>query len=136
MAKRTKSAVVPSVDSFLDELDHPLKQAIQAVRSAIVGVSDTIEEGIKWNSPSFRTSDWFATVNLRCRGGEERVWLILHTGAKTKAGAKGTSIVDDPAGLLEWLGPDRAMIKFTDLADVRAKRKALEGIVRQWVKLL
>jgi hypothetical protein len=123
------------VREFLRELDHPLKPEIELVRKLILGVSPEIREGIKWNAPSFRTSDWFATLNLRARGGEERVWLILHLGAKSKsAAAKGR--VADPAALLEWLAKDRCLVTFKDAKDIKSKRVALQNIVREWIQCL
>ncbi|HQX23347.1 MAG TPA: DUF1801 domain-containing protein, partial [Pseudomonadota bacterium] len=65
------------VDAFLGQLDHPLKDGIEALRGIILGASAGISEGIKWNSPSFRTTEWFATVNIR----KDALMLILHLGA-------------------------------------------------------
>ena len=122
----------PTVDAFMKELDHPLKKEIESVRAIVLNASPAIREGIKWNSPSFRTTDDFATLNLRARGGEERVWLILHTGATAK-GLVMKGKIPDPSGLLEWLAPDRALVTFADAKDVRAKQMALEMLVREWI---
>lgn len=116
------------VEAFLK--NHPLKKEIGAVRKIIRGVSPEIGEGIKWNAPSFRASDYFATVNVRDRSGTRpEVWLILHTGAKGKKPVK----VADPDGILKWLAKDRALVRFADEKDVRAKKGALEGVVREWI---
>jgi uncharacterized protein YdhG (YjbR/CyaY superfamily) len=120
----------PAVDAFLKDLDHPLKAEVEAVRRVILGADPKIREGIKWNAPSFRTTEWFATLNLR----QDHVWLILHLGAKTKAAAATGIDIPDPAGLLEWLAKDRAVVKFADAKDVRAKRAALASFVKQWIK--
>ena len=120
----------PAVIDFLDKLDHPLKPEFETVRRIILGVSPEIREGIKWNAPSFRATDYFATLNLR----QGRLWLILHTGAKVKPTAQTGLPIPDPTHLLEWLANDRAVVKFTDAADVQAKRAALEAIVREWVQ--
>ena len=61
----SSDATDPAVIDFLDKLEHPLKPEIETIRQIILGVSPTIREGIKWNSPSFRTTDYFATLNLR-----------------------------------------------------------------------
>ena len=119
----------PAVIDYLDKLEHPLKAEIETVRQIILGVSPEIREGIKWNSPSFRTTDYFATLNLR----QGRLWLILHTGAKVKPTAQAGLPISDPTHLLEWLAKDRAVVKFTDAADVRAKRGALEAVLREWL---
>jgi hypothetical protein len=118
----------PAVVTFLRALDHPLKPEIEAVRKIILGVSPTIREGLKWNAPSFRTTEYFATLNLR----EGRVWLILHLGAKLKDNTKDLQIAD-PAGLLKWLARDRCLVTFADARDIQAKQAALEGIVRAWI---
>lgn len=118
-----------SVETFLASLDHPFKPEILALRQIILGADPSIEEGIKWNAPSFRTSEYFATFHLRAKPG---VQIILHRGAKKREGP-GVSI-EDPESLLEWLGDDRASVKFRDMQDVEAKRSALAALVRQWVQ--
>jgi Domain of unknown function (DU1801) len=55
------------VGEFMRGLDHPLKRDIETVRQIILNVDPGISEAIKWNAPSFRTTDFFATVNLRSR---------------------------------------------------------------------
>jgi hypothetical protein len=124
------SRVNPEVAEFIAALEPTLQKQVQAIRKAILSVAPAIEEGIKWNVPSFRTTEWFATFNLR---GEVR--LILHAGAKVKK-SKGLSKLDDPSGLVEWLGTDRGMITFADAKDVTAKLPALKRLLVEWIKRL
>ena len=119
-----------AVDAFMDSLQHPFKAEIQAIRSAILGVDPSIAEGIKWNAPSFRTTEYFATTNLREKAG---MGVILHLGAKVRDRGPGGLVLQDPAQLLKWLGNDRAMIVFKDRQDLVAKKAAFEGIVRSWL---
>ncbi|MCB9857825.1 MAG: DUF1801 domain-containing protein [Phycisphaerales bacterium] len=121
------------VDAFMRELDHPLKKEIEAIRRIILGASSTIGEGIKWKAPSFRTTDDFATVNLR---STDCVQVIFHTGAKVKSYAKTGIEIDDPANLLSWLAKDRAMMTLADAQVLRKKRAAIIRIVRAWIQLL
>lgn len=140
-AKTRKDAPAPSgpgspqedqaVVAFLRELDHPRKQDIEAVRQIILGVSPEIHEGIKWNAPSFRTTEHFATFNLR---GKDGIRLILHMGAKVKGTATSGVKIADPAGLLEWLAKDRCLVTFSDGKDIQAKRAALEAVLREWIR--
>lgn len=116
-------------ETFLASLDHPRKQEILAVRHIILGADPRIAEGIKWNAPSFRTSEYFATTHLRTRDG---VQIILHRGAKVRDGA-GLAI-NDPALLLEWLGKDRASVRFRDLKDIETQRSAFMDVIRQWIE--
>lgn len=119
----------PAVVAFMKALDHPQKKAIEAVRQLILSVSPEIHEGIKWNSPSFRTTEYFATLNLR----NDRVWLILHLGAKVKDNATKGMQIADPTGLLKWLAKDRALVTFENVKDVVAKRAALKKVLREWI---
>ena len=118
------------VDAFLRGLAHPHKAAIEALRHVILGADPRIAEGIKWNAPSFRTSEYFATVNLRAKAG---IVVILHLGAKVRELGPGGLRIADPTGSLKWLAQDRAMVEFADLADVDARRQDFEALVRQWV---
>ncbi|MEX0643765.1 MAG: DUF1801 domain-containing protein, partial [Parvularculaceae bacterium] len=120
----------PAVAAFLKALDHPLKKEIEAARLIILGASPTIREGIKWNAPSFKTTDWFATLNLRSK---ESVQLIFHTGAKVKESATKGLAIADPKGLLKWLAKDRAMVTLGAGAEIAANRRAFEALVRAWI---
>jgi hypothetical protein len=123
----------PAVIDLLRRIDHPLMQVIEAIRQIILGVSPEIREEIKWKAPSFCTIEHFATFNLR---EKHYVRLILHLGAKVKKKAAKRMSIEDPAGLLEWLAEDRCVVTFSDVAEVQAKREALEAIVRVWIKQL
>ena len=59
--------------------------------------------------------------------------VVLHQGAKARAGGPSKASIDDPGGLLEWLGKDRAAVRFENLHDVKAKERAFQGIIRQWI---
>jgi hypothetical protein len=119
-----------AVDDFMQHLEHPFKADIQTLRETILGADPTIAEGIKWNAPSFRTGEYFATTHLRAKGG---VGLVLHLGAKVRDLAPGAVRIDDPLQLLQWLATDRAMIVFNDVLPLAKHRAALAAIIRQWI---
>ena len=119
------------VEAFLRALDHPHKTEIAALRKIILGSDPAICEGIKWNAPSFRTSDWFATFHLRAKDG---VHLILHLGAKKRKGASPRAAIADPESLLGWLGPDRASVRFRDGKEIAARRSDFQKVLRQWIE--
>lgn len=121
------------VDALMAQLDHPLKAEIEIVRALVLGASPEIAEGVKWNAPSFRRREWFATFHLRPR---DLIQLIFHRGAKIRDDAGAGHGIEDPAGLLEWLGNYRATVKLTGRDDIEAKRSALEDLVRQWILLV
>jgi len=125
-----KAASPEDVAAFLAALDHPLKAEILALRQIILAADNSIAEGVKWNTLSFRTTDYFATVHLRAKDG---VQIILHRGAKVRDNSSAITI-PDPAALLEWLARDRASVKFRNLQDIRARRADFTNIIRQWIR--
>ncbi len=120
-----------AVDEFLRKLDHPLKPAVEALRRIILSADPGIREGIKWNSPSFRFGEYFATANLRPEGP---VRVVFHRGAKAKDGGADMRIAD-PSGLIEWHAEDRCSATFRDAREVESKEASLRDIVRQWIRL-
>ncbi len=119
------------VEAFLASLDHPFKQEILAIREVILETDPSIAEGIKWNAPSFCTSEHFATLNLRAKDG---LLVILHRGAKKRESLIPHTAIADPEGLIEWLGDDRASAKFRNLEEIHARRSAFVNVIRQWIQ--
>ncbi|MFP3712449.1 DUF1801 domain-containing protein [Puerhibacterium sp. TATVAM-FAB25] len=114
----------------MSQLQHPLKAGVEQLRSAILASNDQITEQVKWNAPSF------------CYGGVDRATfrlqpgdlfqLILHRGAKTRDDSAEFRF-EDTTGLLEWRGPDRAVVTFHDVADVQARQATVVDLVNRWV---
>lgn len=130
-ALRGGSRTDPAVAAFWRELDHPLKRDFEAVRKIMLGVSSEIHEGIKWNSVSFRTTEFFATLNLRSR---DTVQLIFHKGAKVKDNSTDGMQIADPAGLIKWLDKERCLVTLGVGKDIRARRAEFAAIVREWIR--
>lgn len=128
MAKTSKA----DPDAFMDALDHPLKDDVEYLRGVIRKAVPQATEGVKWNAPSFRLADDFATFHLR---PTDTVCVILHCGAKKRATPPDMS-VPDPAGLLEWPAKDRCIARLGSGKTLRANRKALEAVLRAWVDKL
>lgn len=118
-----------SVTNFMAQLNHPRKDEIETLRTIILGADSRIAESIKWNAPSFFTSEHFATFRLQ---PHNMVQIVFHIGAKVKSNSSEIHI-DAPAGLLTWITKDRCTITFTDMDDVKAKATVLEDVVRQWI---
>lgn len=138
--RRTAADTKAAVDEWMAALDHPQKSTIAALRKVIARADDSIEEGVKWNSPSFRAGEYFATINLRAKAGSPAspqagaaapVAVILHLGAKRRNGRQPE--IADPAELLKWLSPDRAMMTFASLKGVQQNEQPIQAIVRAWL---
>jgi hypothetical protein len=113
-----------AVESYMRDIDHPFKAEMEAVRAIIRGVSDKISERIKWNAPSFFYKEDLGAFNPRA---SEYAHLIL-----LFPGGEG---MDDKSGLLEGNHKDRREAKFHSLDDVKAKKRALEKLVKNWLAL-
>jgi len=126
MPSRIKTVQTP--DQLVAE--HPLRDTIDRARNVIRGAVPNATESVKWNAPSFATSEHFATFFLR---STTSVQVVLHRGAKPKKGRSVRKELDDPSGLLEWRDDERAIVTFTDAADVDARADAFAQILRQWI---
>ena len=109
----------PAVDAWFETYDNPMKQAVQRVREIILGADPRITESIKWQAPTFEYRGNIASFFPKSRG---HVSLMFHQGAA----------IPGEHPLLEGAGATARTAKFADLADVEAKRQALEAVVRAW----
>lgn len=111
------------VDEFLENLSHPLKAEIEAVRSIIKGVDKDINEEIKWKAPSFNyKGEYLVTFNL---WEEDRIHLVFHNPQISKV----------KSNILEGDYKDRRMAYFADMKDIKAKKPLLEKALKDLVKL-
>ena len=111
------------VNEFMNKLHHPFKAEVQAVRDIIMNVNKEICEQIRSNAPSFSYKGTLATFNLQAR---EHVQLIFHNGA----------ILHDKKGIFEGNYPERRMVYFCNMKDVKVKGPALEKVVKEWIRLM
>jgi len=112
-----------AVDEFLENLSHPLKAEVEAVRSIIKGVNKDINEEIKWRAPSFNyKGEYLVTFNL---WETKRIHLVFHNPKIAQVKSK----------LLEGDYVDRRMAYFADMQDVKAKKPLLEKALRDLIKL-
>ena len=126
----TPADTTEAVDVLMKSLQHPTAREIQALRAVILQVHPSIREGVKWNAPSFRTGEYFATTNLRTKSG---VGVVLHFGAKVRSVAASRESIKDPQKLLKWVAKDRATANFADVNDLATKKKAFQEVLRQWI---
>ena len=132
-AHRSPADTSAAVDAFMATLEHPFAAEVAALRSAILGLDPSVQEGIKWGTPSFRTTEYFATTHLRSKVG---LGLVLHLGAKVRAQPEGGVVIDDPEGILKWLAADRATVELRSADDLQAKLPALRAVLRQWLRFV
>ena len=108
----------------MNDVDHPFKAEMQAVRQVILSASPKIVERIKWNAPSFHYKQDLGAFHTQ---SAECAHLILLF-------PEGNGMHDD-SGLLEGNHKNRREAKFHSMEDVAEKKSALEKLVRRWVAL-
>lgn len=118
------------VNHFLNEIVHPLKKEIEEIRKIILKSNSKLTEHIKWNAPSFCIDgEDYITMNLP----PKNVRIIFHRGAKVKTQPKN-KLIDDATDLLKWAANDRAIATFTNMEEIKSRKKDLEAIVNKWIK--
>jgi hypothetical protein len=129
-SKPGRPAAGGDVDAFMAACRHPLLPVLAALRAAIRAAAPQLQEGIKWNAPSFALGgDDRITTNLSAK---DRVRVVFHCGAQKRAAGAGRVEVAD-GGLLEWAAPDRGIATFRSVEEVALARQALAGLVRDWI---
>lgn len=126
---KTPAVAAQTVSGLLEALDHPHKAGIERLRRMILSLDPRISEEIKWNAPSFRLEEHFATFKLH---PPRNIQLILHTGAKVKSGT-GSFAVEDPDGLLAWPSSDRCVLTLASGQELVEHEAAVRQIITQWI---
>jgi hypothetical protein len=135
MAKSIKLSDAEQVTKHIKKLDPALGKIVEYIRQIILSADKEIGERIKWNNPSF-----YYTGEMKPFDPKEykreivvfnlfkgRIMLVFPSGAK----------VNDTSGLLEGDYKDgRRIIVFNDMKDVKAKEKALQRIIKKWLRLV
>lgn len=118
-----------AVRAYLAGLEPDLRAAVDALRAIVIEAAPQLNERIKWNAPSFAIGDEDRiTLGIERKGG---VRVVLHRGAKAKD--SHDFVFADPDGLAKWPASDRAVLTFTDAAQIEAKREALRDLFARWI---
>ena len=135
MATSKKLTDQEQVSEHISKLDPEFGKIIEAIRKIILGTDQQIGERIKWNNPSF-----YYTGEMKPFDPKEykreivvfnlykgRIVLVFPGGAK----------VNDTSGFLEGDYKDgRRITIFKNMSDVKAKEKAMQAVVKEWLRLV
>ena len=133
--KSTEISDPESVTKHIQKFDPSIRNTIETIRQIILQTDKQIGERIKWNNPSCFYTGKMKPFNPKEYKREivvfnlfkNRIMLVFPSGAK----------VGDTTGLMEGDYKDgRRLITFKDLADVKAKEKALQAVIKKWLKLV
>lgn len=128
----SRNAADNSVDEYLAELEHPHKAGVERLRRAILAIDERITEEVKWNAPSFKLTDHFATFKLH---PPKNIQLVLHTGSKPVTPQRQFSL-QASAGLVKWAAADRCVLTLQSAAEAQQREADVVSIVRQWIAQL
>ena len=132
----TKPSDPEQVNAYMQQLNHPMKEAAAALRTIILNAHKEIGEEIYWNAPSF-----FYTGKMKPFAPKEykRVIAVFNFYKKDclrvifLTGAK----LNDASGLLTGgYGDGRRIALFYSLEQVQANEKNLQKLIRKWLTLL
>jgi hypothetical protein len=123
-----------TLEEFLNDLDDNKRQQVDALRELILQVEPKLEEHIKWNAPSYVLGgEDRITFNLMNK--QSVVKLVLHMGATRKENKKGTPVMLDESGLVEWSSDIRGMLTFTDMEAVNSSLASVKNILKSWLSI-
>lgn len=117
----------PTVDEFLDGLDHARVDDIRRFRACLLADDADIGERIKWNAPSFG-HDGDDRVTFRLQPGD-RFDLVLHRGVHPRT---DPFVFDDPDDLITWSTTDRGVIAIPEPFTTSDQERVL-ALVRRWL---
>ena len=116
---------------YIEKLEEPTKEIVEALRQIILSTDPEIAEEIKWNAPSFYYAGdmkpfdpkeyrrHIIVMNLH-----KRILLVFPSGAK----------IDNTSGLLTGDYKDgRRLVEVKTIADVKNIAPALQAAIRDWL---
>jgi hypothetical protein len=109
------------VNDWFAKYDNPLKAEVQRVRELLMAIDERLEEGIKWQAPTFMYKGNMASFNPRSK---KHVSLMFHTGAHIPGNFPH----------LEGEGDTARYMKFADMQEIEARADELAAIVKAWIE--
>ncbi|MFN3445973.1 MAG: DUF1801 domain-containing protein [Bacteroidia bacterium] len=119
------------VSTFLNELNHPLREEIELLRNIILNSNKTLSENIKWNAPNYVVGE-NDRVTLKINP-PKNILIILHRGAKVQA-VPAQKLIDYTCKVLSWKTNDRAIITLNNKQDIITYQNDIVQIVNLWLE--
>lgn len=135
MPPKSKPTDREQVTQHIKKLAKPLAEVVEYLRQLILSTDKEIGERIKWNNPSFYYTGEMKEFDPK-EYKRELIVMNLNKGIIMLVFPSGAKVIDK-SGLLEGDYKDgRRLVVFKDLADVKAKEKSLQNIIKAWLKLV
>lgn len=124
----------PTVADLVSALDDQTREQVQLLRDIMGSLDADLTEHIKWNAPSY-VFDGEDRITMNLRNKQGLVKLVLHMGATRPENRKGTPVLLEDAGIVEWASDIRGFVTFADLADIRANEPLLRRVLTSWLAI-
>ena len=108
----------PDVDAWFETKQHPMEEAMQAVRELALDTDPRITESIKWSTPTYSYRGNIFSFNP----AKKFVSLLFHTGAQIPG--------VHPA--LEGDTETARVMRFSDADEVERRADELADVLRAW----
>ncbi|MDP3305097.1 MAG: DUF1801 domain-containing protein [Erysipelotrichaceae bacterium] len=119
------------VTALLDNLEHPLRNEINYLRSIIMSTGLGLSEGVKWNGPNYSINNE-DRVTIRINPFKQ-IQVIFHRGAKVKEQPK-ERLLKDEHKILTWKENDRAIATFKRMDEIERLSVVFKELVIQWIE--
>lgn len=126
----------PGVNAFMQKLDHPLKEVLEALRKIILSVDPELGEHIKWNAPSFLYTGEMKPFDPK----EYKRYVIVSNLFKKDCIRlvfwRGDKINDTTGFLIGDYADGRRLAFFHSMEEVREKEAILRSSIKVWLSVL
>jgi uncharacterized protein YdhG (YjbR/CyaY superfamily) len=119
------------VTELLNNLNLPLRDAIELLRNIITNVNTEVKENIKWNSPNYNLNG-NDLITLKVQPNKTKIQIIFHRGAKVKVQPED-KIIAKNSDFLTWKSNDRAIATFTDILEIIENQDLIIGWITTWL---
>lgn len=125
MPKKTaapKLSDAEQVSKYMDALEHALKKEVAELRKIVKSSHADLKERIKWNAPSYYTTEDIVTFGPYRQG---KILLVFHHPV----------IVKVRSTLLEGDYKDRRLAYFSNMKEIKANKDELQRIINEVIKM-
>ncbi|WP_460693762.1 DUF1801 domain-containing protein [Mucilaginibacter puniceus] len=119
------------VSDYIEKLEEPTKEIVQALRQIILSTDPEISEEIKWNAPSF-----YYTGEMKPFDPKEylRYIIVMNLHKRILMVFPGGAKIDNTSGLLTGDYKDgRRLVYVETMDDVKSITPALQEAIRDWL---
>ena len=121
-----------SIEEFLSDQTADKLQEINKLRELILHTEPRLVENLKWNAPNYVYNDE-DRITFNLMNKQNVVKIIIHMGATRKENKKGSPVLGNGQGLVEWNSDIRGTIRFNGMSDISLKKEPFQTLISDWL---